>query len=110
MQRNPATLAAIIRACSRIKAGIVCRDEKETLGLRSILNFGHTIGHAIEAAGMSDGQYELSGLAIEVKNGVALLANSDTLAGSTLTLDRAIKNIDSCRNGQLSAPRSPKML
>jgi 3-dehydroquinate synthase len=51
MQRNPAVLEIIIYACSRIKAGIVCRDEKETLGLRSILNFGHTIGHAIEAAG-----------------------------------------------------------
>ena len=51
MQRDPATLEIIIHACSRIKAGIVCKDEKETLGLRSILNFGHTIGHAIEAAG-----------------------------------------------------------
>jgi N-acetylglucosamine-6-phosphate deacetylase len=52
------------------------------------------VSDAIEAGGMPDGQYELSGLAIEVKNGVALLANSDTLAGSTLTLDRAIKNIE----------------
>ncbi|PIQ84893.1 MAG: 3-dehydroquinate synthase [Candidatus Omnitrophica bacterium CG11_big_fil_rev_8_21_14_0_20_43_6] len=51
LRRNPAVLQRIIQACSRIKAGIVCRDEKETLGLRSILNFGHTIGHAIEAAG-----------------------------------------------------------
>lgn len=51
MQRNPAALEIIINACSRIKAGIVTQDEKETSGLRSILNFGHTIGHAIEAAG-----------------------------------------------------------
>ena len=51
MQRDPATLEIIINACSRIKASIVAQDEKETLGLRSILNFGHTIGHAIEAAG-----------------------------------------------------------
>jgi 3-dehydroquinate synthase len=33
-----------------IKAGIVVADEKETLGLRALLNFGHTIGHAIESA------------------------------------------------------------
>lgn len=51
LQRDPATLEIIINACSRIKAGIVCQDELETLGLRSMLNFGHTIGHAIEAAG-----------------------------------------------------------
>jgi 3-dehydroquinate synthase len=51
MQRNPATLEIIINACSRIKAGIVAEDEKETSGYRTILNFGHTIGHAIEAAG-----------------------------------------------------------
>ena len=50
MRRNPATLKIIINACSRIKADIVARDEKETTGLRNILNFGHTIGHAIEAA------------------------------------------------------------
>jgi 3-dehydroquinate synthase len=33
-----------------IKADVVSRDEKETLGVRILLNYGHTIGHAIEAA------------------------------------------------------------
>jgi 3-dehydroquinate synthase len=50
-RRNPVVMEAIINACSRIKAGIVSQDELETSGLRSVLNFGHTIGHAIEAAG-----------------------------------------------------------
>ena len=49
--RQSRQLQSIILACSRIKAKIVSRDEKETLGLRSVLNFGHTVGHAIEAAG-----------------------------------------------------------
>ena len=31
-------------------AGVVSRDEKETLGVRVLLNYGHTIGHGIEAA------------------------------------------------------------
>ena len=47
---GPAALEYIVSACSRIKAGIVSRDEKEKLGLRTVLNFGHTAGHAIEAA------------------------------------------------------------
>lgn len=34
----------------RIKAAIVAEDEFETLGVRAFLNFGHTIGHGIEAA------------------------------------------------------------
>lgn len=48
---QPAALEYVVGCCSRIKAEIVRRDEKEELGLRTILNFGHTIGHAIEAAG-----------------------------------------------------------
>lgn len=37
----------IIVECAKIKAAIVTEDETE-LGPRSLLNFGHTIGHAIE--------------------------------------------------------------
>ena len=33
----------------RIKAEVVSKDEKETLGVRILLNYGHTIGHALEA-------------------------------------------------------------
>ena len=40
----------IIRRSVAIKANIVSRDERETLGIRILLNYGHTIGHAIEAA------------------------------------------------------------
>ncbi|MBU0547845.1 MAG: 3-dehydroquinate synthase [Candidatus Omnitrophica bacterium] len=46
----PTVLEKIISSCSKIKASIASRDEKERLGLRTILNFGHTIGHAIESA------------------------------------------------------------
>lgn len=44
-----AELTGIIERSVEIKAGIVARDERES-GLRRVLNFGHTIGHAIEAA------------------------------------------------------------
>jgi 3-dehydroquinate synthase len=44
-------LEKIVVACSKIKAKIASCDEKEALGIRTMLNFGHTMGHAIEAAG-----------------------------------------------------------
>jgi len=50
IKADSACLEKIISTCSNIKAKIVSSDEKEILGKRTILNFGHTIGHAIEAA------------------------------------------------------------
>lgn len=41
-------LEAVVARCCEIKADVVAQDETES-GLRAILNFGHTIGHAIEA-------------------------------------------------------------
>ncbi len=46
--RVPDVLTAIIAESCRIKAEVVAADEKES-GLRRILNFGHTAGHALEA-------------------------------------------------------------
>ncbi len=47
LRRESKTLAEIIARCCEIKAEVVSADETET-GRRAILNFGHTIGHAIE--------------------------------------------------------------
>ncbi len=41
-------LQKVIQECVQIKAHVVEKDEKETTGLRMILNFGHTLAHAIE--------------------------------------------------------------
>ncbi len=40
----------MVERCCRIKARVVSRDERDTTGLRAQLNFGHTLGHALEAA------------------------------------------------------------
>jgi 3-dehydroquinate synthase len=49
-KRDPEVLDEIVHRCVAIKADVVGRDEKES-GERAILNYGHTIGHALEAAG-----------------------------------------------------------
>ncbi|MEO8249098.1 MAG: 3-dehydroquinate synthase, partial [Burkholderiales bacterium] len=53
--REPAALAHAVRRCCEIKAEVVGADERES-GLRAILNFGHTFGHAIEA-GLGFGEW-----------------------------------------------------
>ena len=49
LARDPAALAHAIHRSCQIKAQIVSQDEREQ-GERALLNFGHTFGHAIEAA------------------------------------------------------------
>jgi 3-dehydroquinate synthase len=53
--REPSALAHVVRRSCEIKAWVVGQDEREA-GVRAILNFGHTFGHAIEA-GMGYGQW-----------------------------------------------------
>lgn len=48
-RRNPQTLAVVIPRCIQAKAKIVARDEREA-GPRELLNLGHTLAHALEAA------------------------------------------------------------
>lgn len=63
LARDPALLADIVARCCEIKADVVSQDETET-GPRAILNYGHTIGHALEALS-SYGAY-LHGEAISI--------------------------------------------
>ncbi|MSU58853.1 MAG: 3-dehydroquinate synthase [Pedosphaera sp.] len=53
LRRDLKTLAAVIARCCEIKADVVSRDETEN-GVRASLNFGHTIGHALEAISSYD--------------------------------------------------------
>ncbi|MCX8107851.1 MAG: 3-dehydroquinate synthase [Verrucomicrobiae bacterium] len=50
LERSPGTIVEIVARCCEIKAEVVSKDETEG-GLRAILNFGHTIGHALEVLG-----------------------------------------------------------
>lgn len=66
---TPSGLSSVVERCVRIKAGVVGRDEREQ-GLRRILNFGHTVGHAVERAsqyGIAHGQAVALGMMVEAR-------------------------------------------
>jgi len=61
-----AELKDIVMRCCRLKAGIVEADETERTGQRAILNFGHTVGHALEAATKFQGRSHGEAVAIGI--------------------------------------------
>ncbi len=69
-------MGAVVARCCEIKADVVGQDETET-GLRAILNFGHTIGHAIENS-IGYGRY-LHGEAISIGQVAAAELSSELL-------------------------------
>lgn len=50
LSREPVLLEKVVARCCQIKAEVVAMDERE-IGPRAILNFGHTLGHAVEKVG-----------------------------------------------------------
>ena len=50
MSLEPGISSEVIRRSMSIKAEVVSQDERETLGVRMLLNYGHTIGHALESS------------------------------------------------------------
>lgn len=49
VDRNDERVSDVVTRCIRLKADVVEADEYETTGLRAILNFGHTVAHAVES-------------------------------------------------------------
>jgi len=82
--RDDAALAYVIKRSCEIKADIVRQDEREG-GLRAILNFGHTFGHAIEA-GLGYGKW-LHGEAVGC--GMVMAADLSVRLGLIATEERA---------------------
>ena len=87
LRRDHQILAVVVARCCEIKAEVVGQDETEG-GLRAILNFGHTIGHAIEAT-CGYGKF-LHGEAISIGQVVALNVSRRVPGLSKRDADRAI--------------------
>jgi 3-dehydroquinate synthase len=65
-------LVHVVLASAAIKAGVVEADEKETRGLRIVLNFGHTIGHAIETASNYESYHHGEAVALGMRAACAI--------------------------------------
>jgi len=50
LQRGEEAVRHIVTRCCQLKADVVEKDEREETGLRAVLNYGHTFGHAFETA------------------------------------------------------------
>jgi len=87
-EREPKLLLNIVENCCQIKKSVVEIDEKEH-GLRRILNFGHTLGHALEALSrftVTHGEGVAMGMvaAARISEKTGYLKNSDTRRIETL--------------------------
>lgn len=76
LAREPGEVLELVEAGCRMKAAVVAHDEREA-GLRQVLNFGHTAGHAVEAAtgysGVLHGEAVAAGMVLACRLGTALL-------------------------------------
>lgn len=106
LARDPSTLEAIVGRNCAIKATVVEADERE-VGMRAVLNFGHTVGHAVEAASgygaVTHGEGVAYGMLVattlSVRRGLCPPADADRL-------ERLL-----CRFGLLpAAPVSPEVI
>ncbi|MEV1285933.1 N-acetylglucosamine-6-phosphate deacetylase [Micromonospora sp. NPDC049679] len=117
--REPGPVFALLGA-----AGVVCELVADGVHLhRGTIAFAASvtgpdraalITDAMAAAGMGDGEYELGGQAVVVADGVARLARDGSIAGSTLTMDAALRQaisagvsmVDACRMASTTPARA----
>jgi 3-dehydroquinate synthase len=110
LRRDPRTLAAVVARCCQIKAEVVRQDETES-GVRAILNFGHTLGHALEAISHY-GKY-LHGEAIAIGQVVAAKLSAQVLGlspGEVERIERLFRRAGLPTQLNLNAPDKRKLL
>ncbi len=84
MELDQPSLARLIMQCCKLKAGIVEKDEKES-GLRAVLNYGHTLGHAFETL-----------------SGYGILIHGEAVAIGILLAARISKAFDYCSDDDVA--------
>jgi 3-dehydroquinate synthase len=91
LAQDPVIVEQIIAAAVRIKAEVVTADEREG-GLRRILNFGHTIGHALEAETHYEQFLHGEAVAFGMRAAIALAERTGCLSPTdALTIHRVVE-------------------
>ena len=91
LNRDKKCLNRIVYECSLIKAGVIEKDEMDNKNVRVMLNLGHTIGHAIEAAASYRRSYNHGqAVALGILSGVYIAEKTGLLAKAA---GQRIKNI-----------------
>ncbi len=88
LKHDKVVLGHLVASSARIKARVVAEDEFETKGIRTILNFGHTAGHAVEAAAGFDRYQHGESVAL----GMRVAARISVLLGYLSTREEAAIN------------------
>jgi 3-dehydroquinate synthase len=110
LRRDSRALGAVVARCCEIKADVVRQDETES-GLRAILNFGHTIGHALEAISHY-GKY-LHGEAIAIGQVAAAKLSAQLLRlpqPEVARIERLFQRAGLPTEANLNAPARQKLL
>ncbi len=84
LQKESSALEAVVAQCANLKGGVVAADTRDLSGRRELLNFGHTLGHALESASgykIRHGEAVAWGMrgAVEISKGRGWLRDSASL-------------------------------
>lgn len=90
--REPGQMERIIGRCCRMKASFVERDEQD-VGDRILLNFGHTTGHAIEAAGAFERFTHGEGVALGMLVAASISENLGMVQAGTTDKVRSVLSV-----------------
>lgn len=107
LEGDPEVALGIVAASVRIKSAVVAEDEREG-GVRRILNFGHTLAHAIESVtgfGVSHGEAVAMGMVLEARigevSGVTAEGTASWLSGLLQELELPVGRPPGCGTEEL---------
>jgi 3-dehydroquinate synthase len=110
LARDAEALREVVAECVKIKANVVQQDETDTAGVRIVLNFGHTIGHALEMAAegaLTHGEAISVGMIAATNLGIALdKCDEDDL----LRLDRLLQQTGLPRTARVAEASAAKIM
>jgi len=87
---EPELTTEVVARNAALKARVVTQDEKETTGLRTLLNYGHTIGHGVEAASGYEGYLHGEAVAIGMAGAAKLGLRTGVTPGDVVERQQAL--------------------